>query len=101
MITLWSSKMNYWEKTKKYWPWMANRGYVFRTNIDRDASPEEMVEYKAWCTGQKITLDGKPKITTKGVIVKGFMARYDYGKVEIKGMMMPVFAKFEDYNPDK
>lgn len=83
---------DYWLLTKKYYPQMAHKGYIFISNIDRSMIEEEAKEVKHYGLSMGvITIDGVDYNVTKVVIVEGYAARMMDGRIDRRAI--PVFGK--------
>ena len=82
-----------WEKTVKYYPQMAKQGYTFCSNMSKTENVEDIKLHKTTSPHQML-IDGDYYTEEKRVIVKGFMARRDNGKVD-KSLWV-VFSKLKE-----
>lgn len=88
--------MNYYEFTKKKYPEMFKKGYVFRTNIDRDSSKGKRRETKKWCASflSEVHFDNKTFTIEFGVIRDNLPAYSPYGPGEFDHLV-PAFGKMK------
>ena len=92
---------NNWDKTKRQYPELAAKGYVFRTNMDRDASKGKRRKTKQWCKKVVKHLHFDDNIFTVlfGVIRDDLPAYSSYGMTEMSDFC-PVFGKMQELFPD-
>ena len=87
--------MDLWEFTKKKYPELAEKGYCFRGNMERDASKRERRHKKKWCRDwrKQIFYDGNYFAIDFGIIRDDLPAYYNNGITEISSCC-PFFGKF-------
>jgi len=82
-----------WERTIKYFPAMAKKGYSFATNIYNDLNPRRYKNAKVIDPDAVYEIEGVKYREVKKVVVNGYKPRDICGKVWHDGY--PVFVKLE------
>jgi hypothetical protein len=92
---------HYWAFTKRKYPLMAAKGYIFKTNIDRDSSKSKRRTTKQWCKRflKHLYFDDKVYTILFGVIREDLPAYYKKGFGELKDLC-PVFGRMVEI-PEK
>jgi hypothetical protein len=92
-----SAGEHYWDFTKRKYPEQAAKGYIFKTNIDRDSSKSKRRTSKQWCKRflKYLYFDDEVFTILFGVIREDLPAYYRKGDGELKDLC-PVFGKMRE-----
>ena len=77
---------NYWDFTKRKYPEQAAKGYIFKTNIDRDSCKAKRRHAKQWCKRflKHLFFDDKVFTILFGIIREDLPAYRNKGEGELK-----------------